>query len=219
MTAVGRNTLAGERLRGFVERIESEEVQKKQHGDNIAVIIAEAKAEGFVPAAIRYVLKQRKLKPSERQENETLRDLYMHAMGMASEPPLFRAVGLMGVDITVKEAVIEAAKELVPANGSITIKAGGAPVHLTRDKDGAITVTEMVEKPVEMPGSRKKTAVPKAEVPDATSAEAEALGRIARRNDVPIIQNPFPYGHPNRPHWDRGWRIEDGGDGMGPSED
>ncbi|MBI5111323.1 MAG: DUF2312 domain-containing protein [Rhodovulum sp.] len=221
MNQVGRNTLAGETLRNFVERIENEEAQKKQHSDNIAAICAEAKAQGFLPAAVRWVVKQRKLKPSERQESETLRDLYMHAMGMASEPPLFRAVGLMSVDIAVKEAVIEAAKALVPANGSITIEAGGSPVRLSRDKDGNVAVTEVVEKPVEPVAAdgRKKPTAPKESVPVVSADEAESLGRIARRADVPIIQNPFPYGHPNRPHWDRGWRVEDGGDGMGPSED
>jgi len=221
MNAMGRNTLAGELLRGFVERIENEEAQKKQHADNITAIYADAKAQGLIPKAIRYVVKARTLKPSELQEIETLRDLYMHAMGMATDAPLFRLMGLVSADLTARESVIEALKKFVAPGTSIVIESGGTPIRLTGDKDGNVSVTEVIEQPMQTSDAlgKKKTTPPKTPVPDVTAAEAEAMGRQARKGDVPIISNPFPYGHVNRPHWDRGWRIEDGGDGMGPGED
>lgn len=216
MTSIGKNTIASELLRGFVDRVEHEKEQIKVHNDNIGVIMAEAKAANIVPAGVRYIVKKRKIKPSERAESEALEDMYLHAMGMAADNPLFRMVGLMGVDITTRESVIEAMKKFVPANGSITVEAGGAPVRLTRDAAGNISVTEVIEKPVEpRPGKTGTPPAAKPEAPDVDGDGAETLGRSAHRQDVPIINNPFPFGDARRPRWDRGWRDESGGDGMG----
>lgn len=217
---LGRNTVSGEQLRGIVERVENIEAQKKQLTDDRGVVLAEAKAQGFVPAAINAVVRLRKLKPSVRQEAETLLDSYLHAMGDATDTPLFRAVGLMKVDITSREQVIDAMKKFVPSSGSITIDAGGAPVRLTRDADGNVSATEVVEKPIEAPKSGAlKGSTPKAEVPDVDAAGAEVLGRKAFKDDIPIIKNPFPFGDPRRARFDEGWRKESGGDGMGPDGD
>lgn len=220
MNAIGKNTIAGEMLRGFVERVENINAQIKQLGQDKGVVLAEAKAANLVPAAINFIVKKRKMKPSQRSEAEALEDMYMHAMGMAADTPLFRAVGLMKVDITSRESVIEAMKKFVPANGSITVEAGGAPVRLTRDAEGNISVTEVIEKPVqtEMPKTGKKSA-PKANVPDVTPDVAESMGRQAFKDDQPVISNPFPYGDQRRPLWDKGWRDESGTDGMGPGEE
>jgi uncharacterized protein (UPF0335 family) len=217
MNAVGKNTVAGELLRGFVERVENINSQIKQLGQDKGVVMAEAKASGLVPAAISFVVKKRKMKPSERSEAEALEDMYLHAMGMAADAPLFRAVGLMKIDITSREAVIEAMKKFVPTNGSITVEAGGAPVRLTRDADGNISVTEVIEKPVqtEMPPASRKGATRKPDIPDVTPDVAESMGRQAFSGDVPIIHNPFPYGDARRARWDEGWRAAGGGDGMG----
>jgi uncharacterized protein (UPF0335 family) len=212
---IGRNTIAGELLRGFVERMENLAAQKRQLGQDEGVVMAEAKSKGLVPAAIRFVIKKRKMKPSERQEAESMEDLYLHAMGMATDTPLFRTVGLMRVDINAREQVIEAMKQFVPANGSITVEAGGAPVRLTRDKDGNVAVTEVIEKPMTgEAGGKTKPAAPKRDVPDVDGDGAESLGRQAFKDDIPIVQNPFPFGDARRPRWDKGWRDESGGDGM-----
>lgn len=220
MNAIGKNTVAGEMLRGFVERVENINAEIKQLGQDKAVVLAEAKAANLVPAAINFIVKKRKMKPSQRSEAEALEDMYLHAMGMAADTPLFRAVGLMKVDIASREAVIEAMKKFVPANGSITVEAGGAPIRLTRDGDGNISVTEVIEKPVQqdLPKTGKRQP-PKAEVPDVTPEVAESMGRKAFKDDVPIISNPFPYADARRPRWDKGWRDEAGNDGMGPDDE
>jgi uncharacterized protein (UPF0335 family) len=218
MTVIGRNTIAGELLRGFVERIENLDEQIGSLRDDKGVVFAEAKAADIQPAGVRYIVRKRKQKPSERSEAEALEDMYLHAMGMAADNPLFRMVGLMSVDVTAKESVIEAMKKFVPAGGSIEVEAGGGPkVRLTRDKDGNVSVTEVVEKPIEAPstpaGARPRA--PKPDVPDVDAAGAEELGRAAYRADIPIINNPFPFADPRRPRWDEGWRAEAGNDGMG----
>lgn len=216
MNTIGKNTIGGELLRGFVERVENINAQIKQLGQDKGVVMAEAKAANLIPAGISYIVKKRKMKPSERAEAEALEDMYLHAMGMAADNPLFRAVGLMKVDITARESVVEAMKQFVPTNGSITVEAGGAPIRLTRDAAGNITVTEVIEKPVQqrMPETGKRQTA-KADVPDVTGDVAETMGAQAFKDDVPIINNPFPFGDVRRPRWDKGWRDESGGDGMG----
>lgn len=212
---MGRNSVAGELLRGFIERVENIRAQKKQFSDDEGVVFAEAKAQGLVPAAIRFVLKKRKMRPSDRSEAESMEHMYLHAMGMAADNPLFRIVGLMSVDITARESVIEAMKKFVPVGGSITVEAGDAPVRLTRDKDGNVSVTEVIEKPLQTSDKQAGKSKPaRPEVPDVDADTAEQLGRSAFKSDVPIINNPFPFGDHRRPRWDKGWRDESGSDGM-----
>lgn len=220
MTTMGRNTIGGELLRGFVERVEDINARMKDLGKDKAVVMAEAKQANLIPAGISYIVKKRKMKSSERAEAETLEDMYLHAMGMAADNPLFRMVGLMRVDITARESVIEAMKQFVPAGGSITVEAGGAPVRLVRGEDGNISVTEVIEKPVEQTGARdKKPGAVKSLAPDVDGDTAEDMGRTAFNADARVIDNPFPFGDPRRPRWDAGWRKESGSDGMGPDED
>jgi uncharacterized protein (UPF0335 family) len=215
--AIGKNTIAGELLRGFVERVESINEKMEDLRDDKRVIMAEAQQADILPAGINYIVKQRKMKPSERAEDDSLKSMYLHAMGMEPNNPLFRMVGLMKVDITSRESVIEAMKDFVPAGGSIEVDAGGGPkVRLTRDKEGNVAVTEVTEKPVGEPTSTKSgSKPPKPPVPDVDANGAEQLGRDAFKHDQPIIANPFPYGDPRRARWDAGWRDESGGDGMG----
>lgn len=215
MNQLGKNSVSGELLRSYVERIEKLDADKESIADDRKAVFADAKANGFIPSGLRNVLSLRKLKPSDRAEAETLRDMYLHALGMDSEPPLFKHVGLMSVDVTAKDQVIEAMKKFVPANGSITIEAGGVPVRLTRDKDGNVAVTEVVEKPMSAPEpGTPRQARPKPDLPEVDASGAEALGRQAFRDDIAIIQNPFPFGDERRARWDKGWREESGSDGM-----
>jgi uncharacterized protein (UPF0335 family) len=212
---MGQNTIGGELLRRFVERIEHINEQMKQLGADKAVIMSEAKRANLVPAGISYVVRKRKMKPSDRQESEALEDMYLHAMGMAADNPLFRMVGLMKVDVASKDSVIEAMKKFVPTNGSIEVDAGGGPrVRLTRDKEGNVSVTEVVEKPMQPAARNESLRPPKADVPDVDAATAEQLGRDAFKADVAIIENPFPYGDERRARWDKGWCDESGSDGM-----
>jgi len=216
---IGSNSEAAGRLAGFVERIERIRADKKQLTLDEAAVVAEAKSDGFHSGAIKAVVKIRTMKPQDRQESELILDTYLHAMGMANEPPLFRAIGQIGVDITSRDAVIESMKALVPENGSITVETkDGKPIRLTRDKDGTVTATEVnPPAPKEMPAAAESRTRPAAApAPDVDAEGAEELGRQAFRDNKAIITNPFPFADSRRGRWDAGWRKESGGDGMGP---
>lgn len=220
--SVGSNTVSGEQLRSYVERIEAIRAAKKQLSEDEAAVKAEAKANGFTPSAITACVKIRAMKPHDRQESEAILDMYLHALGMAPEPPLFRAAGLAGIDTAAREQVIARMAEFVPASGmgDITVNMGGKPVRLIRDKDGAVQVQEIVERPAPPPpGTSAPAARQRADVPDVDGAGAEELGAQFARDNRPVIDNPFPFGDPRRARFDAGWRRETGSDGMGPDED
>lgn len=76
-------TAASRQLKSFVERIERLEEEKKGIADDIRDVFAEAKGQGFDTKVMRQVIRLRKKEPAERQEEEALLDLYLHALGMA----------------------------------------------------------------------------------------------------------------------------------------
>jgi uncharacterized protein (UPF0335 family) len=80
--------VAAGQLRSFIERIERLEEEKKGISDDIRDVFAEAKGNGFDTKVMRQVIRLRKKEPAERQEEEAILDLYMHALGMAGEPVL-----------------------------------------------------------------------------------------------------------------------------------
>ena len=69
-------------LRAFIERIERLEEEKKTISDDIKQIYSEAKNSGFDTKAIRAIIRLRKKKDGERQEEEAMIDLYKDALGM-----------------------------------------------------------------------------------------------------------------------------------------
>ncbi|MEO0361172.1 MAG: DUF2312 domain-containing protein [Pseudomonadota bacterium] len=77
--------VAADQLRSIVERIERLEDEKKEIADQIKEVFAEAKANGFDTKTLRKVISLRKKDAEERQEEEAMLDLYLHALGMA--PP------------------------------------------------------------------------------------------------------------------------------------
>ncbi|HOV02949.1 MAG TPA: DUF2312 domain-containing protein [Kaistiaceae bacterium] len=83
MTDINTGGVAGAQLRSFIERIERLEEEKKAIADDIRDVFAEAKGTGFDVKTMRQVIKIRRQDKEERQEQEALLDLYMHALGMA----------------------------------------------------------------------------------------------------------------------------------------
>ena len=77
-------TAASKQLKSFVERIEHLEEEKKGIADDIRDVFAEAKGQGFDTKVMRQVIRLRKKDVAERQEEEALLDLYLHALGMLS---------------------------------------------------------------------------------------------------------------------------------------
>jgi uncharacterized protein (UPF0335 family) len=74
--------IARDQLRSIVERIEKLDEERKAIADDIKEVYAEAKANGFDTKTLRQVIRLRKQDSAERQEQETLLDLYMQALGM-----------------------------------------------------------------------------------------------------------------------------------------
>ena len=79
------NGIAGDQLRAFVERIERLEEEKQVISDDIKDVYAEAKGTGFDVKILRKVISLRKKQPHEREEEDAILDLYIHALGMAGE--------------------------------------------------------------------------------------------------------------------------------------
>jgi uncharacterized protein (UPF0335 family) len=72
--------IAGERIRSIVERIEHIEEEIKALNEGKKEIFQEAKGEGFDLKVIKEILRLRKQDKDERDEHETLLDLYLRAM-------------------------------------------------------------------------------------------------------------------------------------------
>lgn len=77
----GGDVAAGQ-LRALIERIERLEEEKAVISDDIKDVYAEAKGNGFDVKILRKVVSLRKKQPHEREEEEAVLDLYLHALGM-----------------------------------------------------------------------------------------------------------------------------------------
>ena len=73
---------AKDQLKSIVERIERLEEEKKTISDDIRDVYAESKGNGFDVKALRAIIRLRKQDPNERQEQETILETYMQALGM-----------------------------------------------------------------------------------------------------------------------------------------
>jgi uncharacterized protein (UPF0335 family) len=74
--------IAGERLRSFIERIERLEEEKRTLAEDIKEVFAEAKGNGFDTKIMRQIIKIRRMDKDDLDEQETLLDIYMRALGM-----------------------------------------------------------------------------------------------------------------------------------------
>ncbi|MEM9170325.1 MAG: DUF2312 domain-containing protein [Pseudomonadota bacterium] len=83
VSAEGASTIAADRLRSFIERVERLEEDKAAVMEDIKEVFAEAKGEGYDTKTLRQVVKIRKMDRADRQEQEALLDLYLSALGDA----------------------------------------------------------------------------------------------------------------------------------------
>ncbi|HWX48151.1 MAG TPA: DUF2312 domain-containing protein [Roseomonas sp.] len=74
--------IAADRLRSIIERVERLEEERKDLAEDIRTIMAEAKGAGFDPKVVRQIIRIRRQEPAKVEEQETLLDLYRHALGM-----------------------------------------------------------------------------------------------------------------------------------------
>jgi uncharacterized protein (UPF0335 family) len=73
---------AKEQLKAIIERIERLEEEKKTILEDIRDVFAEAKGNGYDVKALRTIVRMRKQDANERQEQETILETYMQALGM-----------------------------------------------------------------------------------------------------------------------------------------
>jgi uncharacterized protein (UPF0335 family) len=85
-----QNGVAGDRLRSFLERIERIDEDLKAMNDEKKDDFAEAKGEGFDVKNLMEVTRFRKQDQNERDERNTLLDLYLHAIETAPAPTMVR---------------------------------------------------------------------------------------------------------------------------------
>jgi uncharacterized protein (UPF0335 family) len=83
--------IAGDRIRSFIERIEQIETELKELTEAKKEIFSEAKGEGFDVKVLKEILRLRKQDQEERDEHETLLDVYMRAMDEAGPAPVAEA--------------------------------------------------------------------------------------------------------------------------------
>jgi uncharacterized protein (UPF0335 family) len=69
-------------LKAIIERIERLEEEKKTISDDIKDVYGEAKGSGFDVKVLRTIIRMRKQDADERQEQETILETYMQALGM-----------------------------------------------------------------------------------------------------------------------------------------
>ncbi|MBN9594986.1 MULTISPECIES: DUF2312 domain-containing protein [Nitrobacteraceae] len=76
------HSFAKGQLKAIIERIEKLEEEKKAISDDIKDVYGEAKGNGFDVKALRTIIRMRKQDADERQEQETILETYMQALGM-----------------------------------------------------------------------------------------------------------------------------------------
>ena len=77
-------SIPGGRILSFVERIEHLDTELQELNDQKKEVFAEAKSEGLDVKTLKEIIKLRKEDKEQRDERETLLDLYMRALEAAS---------------------------------------------------------------------------------------------------------------------------------------
>ena len=76
----GSDVIGGSQLRAIVERIENIEREIKEFTEAKKEVYLEAKGNGFDVKILREVIRVRKQDQKEREEHDTLLDIYLQAI-------------------------------------------------------------------------------------------------------------------------------------------
>lgn len=74
--------VAAGQIKSIIERVERLEEEKTAIAGDIKEIYSEAKSNGYDVKILRQIVRIRKQDTVERQEQEAILDLYLHALGM-----------------------------------------------------------------------------------------------------------------------------------------
>ena len=84
-------TIPGGKIRSFVERVENIDAELQELNEQKKEVFAEAKGEGFDVKILKEIIKLRKQDQDERDEHETLLDVYLRAMDAPTPAPVAQA--------------------------------------------------------------------------------------------------------------------------------
>ena len=84
-------TIPGGKIRAFVERIENIDSEIHELNEQKKEVFAEAKGDGFDVKILKEIVKLRKQDEEERDERESMLDLYMRAMEQAAPEKVAKA--------------------------------------------------------------------------------------------------------------------------------
>lgn len=76
------NQTAQGQLKSIIERIERIEQEKSEIAEQIKEVFSEAKGNGFDAKILRKVIRIRKQDAAKRQEEDSILDLYLSALGV-----------------------------------------------------------------------------------------------------------------------------------------
>lgn len=80
--------ITAEELKGYIERIEKLEQEKRDVQDHIRDVYAKAADEGWDIKVMKQIIRLRKMDDDDREEQEILLDTYKLALGMSYEEEL-----------------------------------------------------------------------------------------------------------------------------------
>ena len=84
-------SIPGGKIRSFVERVENIDGELAELNEQKKEVFTEAKGEGFDVKILKEIIKLRKQDQEERDERESLLDLYMRAMEQAGPEKVAKA--------------------------------------------------------------------------------------------------------------------------------
>jgi uncharacterized protein (UPF0335 family) len=84
-------TIPGGKIRAFVQPIENLDNEIQELNEQKKEVFAEAKGDGFDVKILREIVKLRKRDEEERDERESMLDLYMRAMEQATPEKVAKA--------------------------------------------------------------------------------------------------------------------------------
>ena len=84
-------TIPGGKILAFVERIENLDSEIQELSEQKKEVFAEAKGDGFDVKILKEIVKLRKQDEEERDERESMLDLYMRAMEQAAPEKVAKA--------------------------------------------------------------------------------------------------------------------------------
>jgi uncharacterized protein (UPF0335 family) len=88
--------IPGDRICSFIERVERIDEETEALNEGKKEVFAEAKGEGFDVKVLREILRLRKQDKEDRDEQDSLLDLYLRAMESAGSSEAERAMERTG---------------------------------------------------------------------------------------------------------------------------